>query len=129
MTRYEPRLPKKEMPLLWIKLWKLLDWEVAMQCQLSQMQEASKASIHYLKYGQNSKSDQRNKAKKTTKLESTGTPGNFQLTLQGSGKDRKTPICFCCGTGKQQKGPTMSSFRFHMPRMWKERTSGKHMSI
>ena len=34
--------------------------KVATQHQLSQMQETSKASIHYLKYGQNSKSHQCN---------------------------------------------------------------------
>ena len=51
--------------------------EVVMQCQLSQMQETSKASIHYLKYGQNSKSHQHNKAKRTTQLESTRTPENL----------------------------------------------------
>ena len=77
--------------------------EVAMQCLLSQMQETSKASIHYLKYGHNSKSHRCNKAKKTAKPGGNGTPGNFQLTSQGSGKDRKTPICFHCGKGKCQK--------------------------
>ena len=78
---------------IWAKITKegnaiTLEWvmeiarlEVAMQCKLSQMQETSKASIHYLKQGQNCKSNWWNKAKKTTKLESTGTPGNFQVTL------------------------------------------------
>ena len=121
-----------EMPLLWIELWKLLVMEVATQHQLSQMQETSKASIHYLNYGQNSKSHQHYKAKRTTQPESSGTPGNFQLTLQGSGKDRKTKLPFVFALAKANTKRT-NNVQLQIPyvdsRMWKGRTLGKHMSI